>query len=211
MPLDAVIFNIGGVLVEWDPRQLYRKVISDDQAVESFLSDVCSPEWSQQMDRGRPMADAIDELSELFPGQSSLISAWGSRWKEMLKGPIDGSVRVLSELRRRGETRLFGVTSFALTDLPTARERYPFLSWLEDVLVTTEPGACRDGDMFWTVTERFGVDPSATLYVDDKEACVEAALERGFHAMRFSNPAALRAALAKRGMLPERDASPVGS
>jgi 2-haloacid dehalogenase len=211
MPLDAVVFNLGGVLIDWDPRQLYRKIIADEQAVEAFLSEVCTPTWAEQIDRGRPVHEAVDELSELFPEQTSLISAWGSRWKEMLRGPIDGSVRVLAELRRLGRARLFGVTCFALQDWPAARERYPFLSWFEDVLVTCEPGACADGDMLWTVTERFGVEPSGTLYVDDREATVEMARDRGFHAMRFANPASLRAGLVTRGALPARDAEPVGS
>jgi 2-haloacid dehalogenase len=211
MPLDAVVFNIGGVLVDWDPRQLYRKIISDDDAVEQFLSEVTTPAWSQSMDQGRPMHEAISELSELFPESSGLISAWGSRWTEMLKGPIEGSVAVLSELRKHGSIRLFGTTSFALHDWPAARDRYPFLGWFQDVLITAEPGACRDGDAYWSMIERFEIDPSSTLYVDDKDPNVEKARERGFHGVRFTDPAALRAALEARGALPARTPDRVGT
>ena len=87
MPLDAVVFNIGGVLVDWDPRQLYRKIISDDDAVEQFLSEVTTPQWSQSMDQGRPMQQAIDELSELFPESAGLRLRVGLALDRDAEGP----------------------------------------------------------------------------------------------------------------------------
>src|ERR1700760_333014 len=116
-PIDAVVFDIGGVLLDWDPRHLYRKLIPDEAELADFLQRICTPEWHAAHDRGVPFAHSCAELAAQHPDHADLILAWGTRTEEMIAGPIDGTVAILEELRPRG------VRCYALTNME--RETYP--------------------------------------------------------------------------------------
>ncbi len=201
MATKAVVFDLGGVLIDWDPRYLYRKLLADEAAVEEFLATVCTPEWNAELDRGRPFAEGVAELVERYPVHAAAITAYHERWSEMLGGDIGGSVELLAELRATG-VPLYALTNWSAETFGIARERFEFLSWFDGVLVSGEERMIKpDPAIFRLLLDRFGLDPQATLYVDDSPANVAAAGDLGFDAVRFTGPEQLRRDLEARGLL----------
>ncbi|SRR5258707_807539 len=202
---DIVVFDLGGVLIEWDPRHLYRKLFAGDEAaMEHFLATVCTHEWNRGQDAGRSFAEGCRLLKGQHPDKAELIDAYGARFDEMMPGPIAGSVEILAELRDRG-TRLYGLTNFSAETYPPTFERFRFLRWLEGVLVSGEVGVIKpDPRIYELLIERFGIDPHNTVYIDDVAANVAAARLFGIHGVHFTTPAALREELVGLGLLPAR-------
>jgi 2-haloacid dehalogenase len=197
----AAVFDLGGVLIDWDPRYLYRKLLADEAAVEEFLATVCTPEWNAEQDRGRPFAEGVAELVERHPVHAAAITAYHERWPEMLGGAIAGTVELLDELRDTG-VPLYALTNWSAETFGIARERYQFLEWFDGVLVSGEERMIKpDPAIFRLLLDRFGLDPGAAFYVDDSPANVAAAGELGFDAVRFTGPEQLRRDLEARGLL----------
>ena len=201
MPVKAVVFDLGGVLIDWDPRYLYRKLLDDEAAVEEFLATVCTPEWNAEQDRGRPFAEGVAELVERHPVHAAAITAYHERWPEMLGGAVGGTVEVLAELRAAG-VPVYALTNWSAETFGIARERFEFLEWFDGVLVSGEERMIKpDPAIFRLLLDRFGLDPGATFYIDDSPANVAAADRLGFDALRFTSPAQLRRDLEARGLL----------
>jgi 2-haloacid dehalogenase len=201
-PVEAVVFDLGGVLIDWDPRYLYRKLLADEAAVEEFLGSVCTPEWNAEQDRGRPFAEGVAELVERHPAHAAAIAAYSERWEEMLGGEIPGSVEVLADLRAAG-LPTYALTNWSAETFGIARERFAFLDWFCGVLVSGEERMVKpDPRFFRLLVERFGLDPGSSFYVDDSAANVAAARRLGFDAVRFTGPEQLRRTLAARRALP---------
>jgi 2-haloacid dehalogenase len=199
--ITTVVFDLGGVLIDWDPRYLYRKLLDDEAAVEEFLATVCTPEWNAEQDRGRPFAEGVAELVERHPAHAAAITAFHERWPEMLGGAVGSSVEVLAELRAAG-VPVYALTNWSAETFGIARERFEFLEWFDGVLVSGEERMIKpDPAIFRLLLDRFGLDPAATFYVDDSEPNVDAAGRLGFDAVRFTTPAQLRRDLEARGLL----------
>jgi 2-haloacid dehalogenase len=197
----AVVFDLGGVLIDWDPRYLYRKLLADEAAVEEFLTTVCTPEWNVEQDRGRPFAEGIAELVERHPVHAAAIAAYHQRWPEMLGGAIAGTVELLAELRAAG-VALFALTNWSAETFGIARERFEFLDWFDGVVVSGEERMVKpDPAIFRLLLDRFGLAPEATCFVDDSPANVAAARELGLDGVRFHDPDQLRKDLTGRGLL----------
>jgi len=197
-----VVFDLGGVLLDWNPRHLYRKLFAGDEAaMEHFLATVCTHEWNRCQDAGRTFAEGARLLKAEHPDKGDLIDAYHSRFDEMIAGPIAGSVEILAELRDRGML-LYGLTNWSAETYPPARERYAFLSWFRDILVSGEVGVIKPNPrIFELLIERFGIASEAAVYIDDVEANVVAARPFGIHAIHFTTPAALRQELLGLGLL----------
>ncbi len=197
----AVVFDLGGVLIDWDPRYLYRKLLDDEQA-DRFVAEITTSAWNHEQDRGRPFAEAIAELSSRHPEHSELIVAYYERWEEMLGGPIEPTVALLGQLREHEDLGLYALTNWSAETFPIAEARYDFLSWFDGVLVSGRVGVVKpDVKIFALLVERFDLEPATTLFIDDAAANVEGARAAGMDAVRYTTPAALRADLARRGLL----------
>ena len=200
-PFSAVIFDLGGVLIDWNPRHLYRKLFSDRTAMEDFLSTVCTPEWNSTLDAGSPIADAVARLSAAHPDRAPLIEAYSERWGEMLDGPHAATVAVLDELRAR-EVRLYALTNWSAETFPIAIQRFEFLGWFEDILVSGSEGVVKpDTAIYDLAIERFEIEPHRTVFIDDAPANVAAAARAGLHAHHYQDAARLRAYLRRCGLL----------
>lgn len=195
--IDTVVFDFGGVLVDWDPRYLYHKMFSTSAEMESFLESVCTLDWNLQMDAGRPFADAIAELSERHPEYTPQIAAFHERWPEMLGDALPGMFDVVVSLRDRG-FRTYGLTNWSAETFPFALERFPQLTASFDgVVVSGHEGVAKpDPALFRILIDRFDVIPERSLYIDDNAANVVTADELGFHPHVFTGIDRLRAALA---------------
>jgi 2-haloacid dehalogenase len=196
----AVVFDLGGVLIDWDPRHLYRKLLADEAAVEEFLATVCTPEWNAEQDRGRPFAEAVAELAERHPEHAAAIAAYHERWPEMVAGDVPGTVEVLADLRAAG-VPLYALTNWSAETFAITRDRFEFLDWFDGLLVSGEERVAKpDPAIFRLLLDRFGLDPAATVFVDDSEANVAAARGLGIDAVRFTGPEQLRRELSARRM-----------
>lgn len=197
----AVVFDLGGVLIDWNPRRLYRPLFDGDEpAMERFLTDVCSPEWNLAQDGGRSWRDAVDRLVAKFPDHRDLIVAYDTRWTEMLGGPIEGTVAVLDDLRRSG-VRIAALSNWSAEKFPIARARYPFLGWFETIVISGEVGICKpDPRIYEHLLERTGFRAGSTAFIDDSAANVAAAAALGMAGLLFQDPETLRADLRDLGL-----------
>jgi 2-haloacid dehalogenase len=200
--ITTVVFDLGGVLIDWDPRHLYRQLFSDPQEMEVFLRDVVSPDWNAQQDSGRTWAEATAELLAKHPDQEAMIRAYADRWAEMLAGPIAGTVDILREVRDRG-LRLYALTNWSAETFPRARPMFPFLDWFEGIVVSGDERIKKPDPAIWhRLIERYAIEPARTVYIDDMPYNAAVAAELGFHAIRFEGAEALRERLAGLGVLP---------
>ncbi|WP_417811395.1 HAD family hydrolase [Thalassospira alkalitolerans] len=201
--IETVLFDLGGVLVDWDPRHLYRKIFTDPAEMERFLTEVCHPHWNFLHDKGAlGFANSIPDLQHRYPDYSDQIAAWMDRWPEMMKGPIDRTVHILEELKSRGNVRLFALTNWSADTWPYALERFEFLNHFEDILVSgREKLAKPDPQIFDLAASRFKFDPRETLFIDDNEKNIQQAREMGFVTHWFRDPLKLRRDLMEYGLL----------
>ena len=206
-PIDAVVFDIGGVLLDWDPRHLYRKLIPDDAEMEDFLRRICTMEWHAAHDRGVSFERSCAELAAVHPEHAELIFAWGTRTEEMIAGPIEGTVSILRQLLHKG-VKCYALTNMERETYSVRRRRYPFMNWFAGTVVSSHEGVAKpDPEIFRRLLDRFGLDPATTVMIDDSRPNIETAASLGLHAVRFESPAALRAALSRLG-LPTYPSSP---
>ena len=201
MPIDAVVFDLGGVLIDWDPRRLFRKLLADEAAVEEFIATITTAEWNAEQDRGRPFAEAVAELVERHPAHAAAIAAYHERWTEMLGGEVPGTVALLAELRAAG-VPLYALSNWSAETFRLTRERFGFLEWFDGLVISGEERIAKpDREIFELLLERFGLVAAATLFVDDSPANVAAARAVGMDAVRFRDADTLRRDLAARGLL----------
>ncbi len=201
MQPNAVLFDIGNVFVEWNPRFLYQKLIDDADELDRFLAEVVTLDWHSEHDRGRPFAEGVADLSSQFPEYQDLIQAYDTRWEETLGGVIQGSVDVMMELLERG-IRVYGLTNFSAEKWPAFCRNHDFTDMFEGVVVSGEEGLIKpDPRIYHTAIARFHLDPEATVYIDDRRENVLAAEQLDMIGHQFTAPGVLRDAFEKIGML----------
>ena len=199
--IKTLVFDLGGVLIDWNPRYLYRKLIDDENDIDSFLSEVCNAEWNVQQDAGRALAAATAERIALFPQHRTLIEAFYDRWEEMLGGEIDQTVEVLLELKNKGET-LYALTNWSGETFPIAEARYDFLQWFDGTLVSgVEKLAKPDPAIFRLLLNRYELQAQDCLFIDDSKTNIEAAAGIGFETHHFRTAAGLRQELIAANLL----------
>jgi 2-haloacid dehalogenase len=201
--IDLVLFDLGGVLIDWDPRRLYRKIFSDEMRMEQFLTSICTPAWNLELDRGRPFATAVAELVARHPAERESIEAFHTRWIEMIGGPIDHTVRLLEELKRRG-WQLRALTNWSAETFQLVRHDpdYAFLDHFETIYVSGELGLIKpDPDIFEHVLADLGLAAGRILFIDDSARNIETADRLGFATHRFTDAAALEIDLRDRRLL----------
>jgi 2-haloacid dehalogenase len=199
---DAVVFDLGGVLLDWNPRYLYRRLIDSEAEMERFLGEICTMEWHAAHDRGVPVAESCATLAAAHPEYADLINAWGVHSEEMIAGPILGSVEILEELLQKG-VRCYALTNMERETYPLRRQRFPFMGRFAGTVVSSHEGVAKpDPEIFRRLLDRFGLEPGRTIMIDDSPPNIETAASLGMVALRFTSPIALRAALNRLRLLP---------
>lgn len=198
----VVVFDLGGVLIDWNPRNLYRKLFAgDDAAMEWFLANVCTTGWNERQDAGRTFADAVAELLPRHADKAELIEAFGRRFDEMIAGTIDGTVDVLADLRRAGVPR-YALTNWSAETFPPQRDRFAFLSWFDGIVVSGEEGVIKpDPRIFRILLDRYRIAAEEAVFIDDNPANAAAAAALGIHGIHFRSPEQLRRELAALDLL----------
>ena len=199
--LRAVVFDLGGVLLDWDPRHLYRKLFDDEAEMDRFLSEVCTMQWHHAHDLGVPPEQTIPPLVEAHPEYAEHIWAWPQRSEEMLAGPIGESVEILRALKERG-VPVYALTNMETWTYPGRLDRYPFLRWFDGTVVSGFEGVAKpDPRIYELLLGRFGLAAHTTLLIDDSARNVAAARGVGMQAVQFESPAELRKWLRDAGLL----------
>lgn len=195
------VFDVGGVLIDWNPRHLYRRLIADEDEMERFLATVCTPVWNLSMDRGRPWADGVAELVARFPDQAALIRAFDERWLETVAGALDDTVALLEMLLARGGP-VYAITNFSSEKFALACRHFPFLGRFTGVVVSGEVGLVKpEPAIFQRFLERFGLAAERCLFIDDMALNVAAARQAGMAAVQFTDADRLATDLRQAGCL----------
>lgn len=196
-----IVFDIGNVLIRWQPELLYSRLIPDEAARKRFLSEVLTHDWNLEQDRGRSWEEAEALAIAANPGHEALIRAWRGNWHDMVPGPIDDTVVVLDELLAAGHD-VTALTNFADDTFAEAVARFPFLAKFRGVTVSARIKLVKpDIAIYDHHAESFDLAPEATLFFDDMPVNIAAARQAGWNAEQFIDPATMRADLARHGIL----------
>lgn len=202
MQINTIIFDLGGVLIDWNPEYVFQHVIPDPEKRRYFFENICTHEWNMEQDAGRLIADATNALVEEHPDWETEIRAFYGRWEEMLGGTIDGTVALLAELRDGQKHRLLALTNWSHETFPVAQERYEFLQWFEGILVSGEEKMRKPHpEIYDLLLKRYEIEPAKAVFIDDNQHNVEAAGKFGIHAIQFTGPEKLRSDLADLGII----------
>ena len=211
MSIDTVVFDLGGVLIDWDPRYLYRRLMPEDE-VDAFLDEIGFAAWNHAQDAGRSWADAVAAHTALHPHRRELIEAYPRRFVDTLGGPITGTVAIFEELHTAG-VRLLALTNWSAETFRQARRTYVFLDLFDGIVVSGEEHVTKpDPRIFAILIERHRLDTARAVFIDDSPANITAARAAGFVTIRYENPGRLRDQLVQVGLLPAaRPLSPPGA
>lgn len=199
--LKNVVFDFGQVLIEWNPRALYRQLFTNEQEMEYFLSTVCPSEWNMQMDGGKPFEQGCAERIQLFPRYAEQIKAYYTRWGEMMGGAIEGSVQILRELKQR-KYPVYALSNWSTETFPLAQKRFDFLKLFDGIVISgAEKCVKPEPKIYQILLDRYHLQAQECIFTDDKPANIEGAKALGFDTILFTSPEALRAELQQRGIL----------
>ena len=196
-----VVFDIGNVLIHWEPRALYRKIFASEDEVEWFLGTVCTPDWNLEQDRGRSFAEAVAEATARHPHHAEAIAAYHYRWAETIVGPIAGTVAILEELAAR-DVPLYAITNWHQDKFRETKSRYPFLDLFRDIVVSGDERLVKpDPAIYHRLLQRNGLEAASSLFIDDSAKNVKGAEAVGMKAVHFTSPDALRDELTRLRLL----------
>ena len=196
-----IVFDLGMVLIEWDPRHLYRKVFADPAKMEWFLDNVCHGAWNLEQDKGRSFDEGVKEATSRFPEYAHEISLYRDRWMEMVPGDIAGSVEIIEDLHDNG-VPLYAITNWNGDTFRATRGRFGFLSLFRDIVVSGDEKLLKpEPAIFELLARRNGIDLSDSMFIDDSMKNVKGAEAMGMKGHHFTKPELLRADLQSLGIL----------
>lgn len=200
--IEAIIFDLGGVLIDWNPEYLYRKIFSSDEEMRRFLSSVCTSDWNEEQDAGRLLREGTRELVGKFPHYEKEIRAYYDRWEEMLGGAVEGTVEILRELRKRPGLSLYALTNWSAETMPVAMQRFDFLNWFDGMVVSGKEKTRKPfPEIYKLILDRYHLSAPHTLFIDDNPRNVRGAEDAGLLALQFVSPAQLRQTLREMEVL----------
>lgn len=202
MNVDTIIFDLGGVLIDWNPAYVFDKLIQDEEKRKQFFADICTSAWNEEQDGGRSLKEATQLLVDQYPEWQEYIEAFYGRWEEMLGGPIQETVEIFRELKESGRYKFYALTNWSAELFPIALQKYDFLHWFDGRLVSGEEKTRKPFPEFYQLLlDRFGIDKTKAIFIDDNKRNAEAAEALGISTIRFESPAQLREELEKRRIL----------
>ncbi len=198
--IDVVVFDIGGVLLDWNPNYLYAELIPDEEQRRHFLTAITTPDWNMRQDAGRPWAEAVEELTALHPEHAEWIAAYDTGWLKMVKGLFTDTAEVLTELQALG-VPTYALTNFSGEKWAIAKETFPILDTFTGEIVSGHEQMVKpDEKIYRLLVDRFALDPARTFFTDDVQRNVDGARTAGLDAELFTSAATLRTQLRERGL-----------
>lgn len=201
--IDTVIFDFGGVLIDWNPAYVYLKEFrGDEQKMSEFLSTICSWEWNENQDAGYSLEKATEERVAMFPEHKKLIRMYYGRWEEMLGYDHAETVELLRRIKEKGKYKIIGLTNWSHETFPIALKRFDFLSWFDGIVVSgAEHMKKPDPQIYQLTLKRYNILAENAVFIDDKKENVSAARNEGMHGIHYANAALLEKMLYKLGVL----------
>jgi 2-haloacid dehalogenase len=193
MKISTIIFDLGGVLIDWNPAYVFDKLITDETKRKQFFAEICTPDWNEEQDGGRSLEEGTKLLVDQYPEWQEYIEAFYGRWEEMLGGPIHGTVDIFRELKESGRYKLYALTNWQAELFPVALGKYDFLHWFDGRLVSGEEKTRKPFPEFYQrLIDRFSINKDEAVFIDDNLRNVETAEGFGLKTIRFTGAAALR-------------------
>ncbi|WP_345954394.1 HAD family phosphatase [Mucilaginibacter sp. PAMB04168] len=200
--INTIIFDLGAVLIDWNPNHLYNKLIANEEERKHFLTHICSPDWNEEQDAGRSLAEGTAILVQQFPEHEENIRAFYGRWEEMLGGPIAGTVEIFKQLKGSGRYKLYALTNWSAETFEIALQHYDFLNWFDGIVVSgIEKIRKPNPDFYYTLLNRYHVKVEEALFIDDNLRNVKAAEELGIKSLHFQNAAQLEGWFKEQALL----------
>ncbi|MEI9809493.1 MAG: HAD family phosphatase [Bacteroidota bacterium] len=202
MAVNTIIFDLGNVLVDWNPMHVYRDYFDSEERRNYFFENICTPDWNEQQDEGRSIVEATEELIKQYPDWEQPIRDFYGRWTEMLRGPIKGSVEIFRQLKDSGKYKIYALTNWQAGLFDIALVRYNFMHWFDGRVVSGEEKLRKPFPAFYQkLLDRYHVKPSEALFIDDSLRNVKAAEALGIKSIHFQNPDQLRQELRSLDLL----------
>ncbi len=200
--INTIIFDLGAVLIDWNPTYLYKKIFEQEEDMHHFLKTVCTPDWNEEQDAGRSLQEATDLLVKEFPDHAENIKAFYGRWTEMLGDAIQGTVDIFKELKESNKYKIYALTNWSAETYPIAVERFDFLNWFDGVVVSGTELMRKPAPQFYNLLlNRYNVKAEEALFIDDNLRNVLAARELGIDSIHFQSPEQLKQELISREIL----------
>ena len=199
----TIIFDLGGVLIDWSPNYVYDKIFEgDEQRKQYFFQNICTSDWNENQDAGYPLQKATEDKLAEFPEWEKEIKAFYGRWEEMLGGPIKATVDVFKKIKNTNQHRLYALTNWSHETFPIALERYDFLQWFEGIVVSGEEKTRKPFPEFYRILfNRYDVDPTKAIFIDDNLRNVEAGQALGLTGIHFQSAHLLEKELKKLNVI----------
>ena len=200
--IDTVIFDLGAVLIDWNPRHLYRKIFKTEEEITCFLENICTSEWNDHQDAGRSFEEATNELIAKHPEWELPVRAWYDRWQETISGPVHETVEILKTIKESNQYRLYALTNWSAETFPWALDTFEFLHWFEGIVVSGVEKIRKPHPEFYQILfDRYNVDPKTSLFIDDNIKNIDAGNAVGLTTIHFKSPDQLRIDLENLGIL----------
>lgn len=201
--ITTIIFDLGGVLVDWNPQYVFTNNYFDTiEKRDYFLDNICTPDWNEQQDAGRSIVEATEELIKEFPAWENAIRDFYGRWTDMLKAPIPGTVEIFKQLKDSGNYKLYALTNWQAGLFDIALVRYNFLHWFDGRVVSGEEKIRKPYPEFYQrLLDRYNVKAGEALFIDDNLRNIKAAEEIGIKSIHFQSPEQLKAILSDWSLL----------
>ena len=194
--INTIIFDLGNVLIDWNPRYVYRHIFDSDEKIDWFFATICTSEWNEMQDAGRSLQEATEELLVKHPEYEKEVRAFYGRWEEMLGGPIHETVEIFQSLKRLNKFRFYALTNWSAELFPVALQRYDFLQWFDGIVMSGEERTRKPfPDIYHILLNRYQVDPSRALFIDDSLRNIKGAEVVGINGIHYQSPHQLKAAL----------------
>jgi 2-haloacid dehalogenase len=198
---NTIIFDLGGVLIDWNPDYVYRTIFPNEEDMRWFYQNICTSDWNEEQDAGRPLSEATELLVKKFPEHEHHIRAYYGRWEEMLRGPIDETVAILRSLKNNPDYKLYALTNWSAETFPVALKRYDFLHWFDGRLVSGEEKTRKPyKEIYELLIKRFDIDPTKSIYTDDNVRNLGPAKDLGIHTIHFRSPEQFKQELQQAGV-----------
>jgi 2-haloacid dehalogenase len=197
-----VIFDLGGVLIDWDPKRLYRKIFNSEQEIDFFLENICTPDWNELQDGGRPLKEATATLLTQHPQYQQEIEAFYGRWEEMLGGVMEATATLARRVQQNGPHKLYALTNWSAETFPIAEERYDILNLFDGILVSGKENLKKpDPRIYQLLLKRYGLKAKQCFFIDDNLRNISAAKALGINAIQFTHANELEAVLKRYNIL----------
>lgn len=188
--IDTIIFDLGGVLIDWNPEYVFLKAFDDNrEKMQWFLDNVCTMSWNENQDAGYPIAKATEDLVEKFPDYETYIRMYYGDWESMLNGPIQGTVDILKCLLQSKSYKIVALTNWSAETFPIAQKHFEFLKWFEGIVISGEEKTRKPyKDIFEITLKKFNIKAETSIFIDDNAKNIEMANTLGINGIQFSTP-----------------------